>query len=96
MKAYFTETEKVLLYMGKDKARTSLVKLCVVCNKKSLKFPDLGIYQIIFNVFQMLQLIFRKHMEEFCLLQIHLLVSSQLQLNCFGSMYILSVIWFRK
>lgn len=60
MKAYFTETEKVLLYMDKDKARTPLMKLYVVCNKKSLKFPDLRIYQIIFNVFQMLQLIFKK------------------------------------
>lgn len=32
----------------------------VVCNKKGLKFPNVRIYQIICNVFQMLQLILKK------------------------------------
>lgn len=73
MKAHFTETEHVFLYMDTEKAKTYLMELYIVCNKKVLKFPDLGIYQIIFNMLQMLQLILIPP-------KLYLLVFFQLQL----------------
>lgn len=59
-RAYCTDTEQVLLYMDKEKDKTELIALYAVHNKKGLRVPNFRIYQIIFNVFQMLQLVFPK------------------------------------